>query len=208
MKATPSSANDFPKASSPNAIALGHLNFNIWTLRGHKLCIYPCVLFSDNKCMVSFQQQIVVIPMPFSNSPTWTQCPAFPLYSDTNFPELVQTQVKGSVPKDHPHFRCQSQVLGPQTTCTWLQTQRFALPSLCAVLSHSVVSDSLWPHGPQPTRLLCPWGFSRQEHWSGLPYPPPRDLPKPGIKPRSPSLQTDSLPSEPPGKPITLSQVW
>ena len=36
-----------------------------------------------------------------------------------------------------------------------------------AVLSHSVVSDSLWPHGLQPTRLLCPWGFSRQEYWSG-----------------------------------------
>ena len=37
-----------------------------------------------------------------------------------------------------------------------------------AVLSHSVVSDSLWPHGLQPTRLLCPWGFSTQEYWSGL----------------------------------------
>ena len=36
-----------------------------------------------------------------------------------------------------------------------------------AVLSRSVVSDSLWPHGLQPTRLLCPWGFSRQEYWSG-----------------------------------------
>jgi len=42
--------------------------------------------------------------------------------------------------------------------------------------------------------------FSRQEYWSGLPCPPPGDLPKPGIKPRSPSLQADSLPSEPPGK--------
>ena len=43
--------------------------------------------------------------------------------------------------------------------------------------------------------------FSRQEHWSGLPFPFSRDLPKPGIKPRSPALQADSLPSEPPGKP-------
>ena len=33
----------------------------------------------------------------------------------------------------------------------------------CAVLSHSVVSDSVWPHGLSPARLLCPWGFSRQE---------------------------------------------
>ena len=40
-------------------------------------------------------------------------------------------------------------------------------------------------------------GFSRQEHWRGLPGPSPGDLPDPGIKPRSPALQADSLPSEP-----------
>ena len=43
---------------------------------------------------------------------------------------------------------------------------------LCAVLSRSVVSDSLWPHGLSPTRLLCLLRFSRQEYWSGLPCPP------------------------------------
>jgi len=41
--------------------------------------------------------------------------------------------------------------------------------------------------------------FCRQEHWSGLPCPPPGDLPDPGIKHRSPALHTDSLPSEPAG---------
>ena len=51
-------------------------------------------------------------------------------------------------------------------------------------------------------RLLGPWGFSRPEHWSGLPCHPPGDLSNPGIKPRSPALQADSLPSEPPGKPL------
>ena len=40
-------------------------------------------------------------------------------------------------------------------------------------------------------------GFSRQEFWSGLPFPSLRDLPDPGIKPRSPALQADTLPSEP-----------
>ena len=45
-------------------------------------------------------------------------------------------------------------------------------------------------------------GVSRQECWSGLPCPPPGDLPNPGIKPRSPTLQADSLLSEAPGKPI------
>ena len=44
-------------------------------------------------------------------------------------------------------------------------------------------------------------GFSRQEYWSGLPFPSPGDLPDPGIKPRSPALEADALPSEPPGTP-------
>ena len=44
--------------------------------------------------------------------------------------------------------------------------------------------------------------FSRQEYWSGLPFPSPGDLPDPGIKPRSPALQADALPCEPPGKPL------
>ena len=62
------------------------------------------------------------------------------------------------------------------------------------------VSDSLWPHGLQPARLLCPWGFSRQDYWSGLPCPPPGDLPNSGTEPGSPALQADSLLSEPSGK--------
>ena len=44
-------------------------------------------------------------------------------------------------------------------------------------------------------------GFSRREYRSGLPFPSPGDLPDPGIEPRSPVFQADSLPSEPPGKP-------
>ena len=51
-------------------------------------------------------------------------------------------------------------------------------------------------------RAPPPMGFSRQECWSGLPFPSPGDLPDPGIKPGSPALQADVLPSEPPGKPI------
>ena len=52
----------------------------------------------------------------------------------------------------------------------------------------------------------CGWfplslGCSRQQYWNGLPHPPPGDLPNPGIEPRSPALQMDSLQSEPPGKP-------
>ena len=66
--------------------------------------------------------------------------------------------------------------------------------------SRSVVSDSATPwtvaHQDPPSM-----GFSRQEYWSGLPFPSPGDLPNPGIEPRSPALQADALTSEPPGKP-------
>ena len=58
------------------------------------------------------------------------------------------------------------------------------------------VAQSLRLHG-----FLCPWGFSRLEHWRGLPGPPPGDLPNPETELRSPALQVNSLPSETPGKP-------
>ena len=47
-------------------------------------------------------------------------------------------------------------------------------------------------------------GFSRQEYCNGLPFPSPGDLPIPGIEPGSPTLQVDSLQSEPPGKPLVF----
>ena len=49
-------------------------------------------------------------------------------------------------------------------------------------------------------------GFSRQEYWSGLPFPPPGDLPNPGTEPRFPALQADSLPTELGGKPFLSSR--
>ena len=48
--------------------------------------------------------------------------------------------------------------------------------------------------------------FSRPEYWSGQPFPSPEDLLNPGIETRSPALQADSLPAEPPGKPSVC--VW
>ena len=67
-----------------------------------------------------------------------------------------------------------------------------------------------------PVRLfVTPWTaayqaplsmvFSRQEYWSGLPFPSPGDLPDPGIEPGSPAFQVDALTSEPPGKPIIIN---
>ena len=72
------------------------------------------------------------------------------------------------------------------------------------VLSCSIMSNSLWPHGLYPTRLLFPWGFCKQEYWSGLPCPPPGDLPNPRIEcesPAFPALQVGSLPLSYQGSP-------
>ena len=50
-------------------------------------------------------------------------------------------------------------------------------------------------------------GLSRQDYWSGLPFPSPGDLPDPGIEPGSPTLEAAALTSEPPGKPLVLRRV-
>ena len=92
----------------------------------------------------------------------------------------------------------------------WLQPRKdsWDIPSQDADLKHchgvGLVAKSC------PT-LATPWtvayqaalsmGFPKQEYWSGLPCPPPGDLPNPGIEPGSPALQAGSLATEPPGKP-------
>ena len=76
----------------------------------------------------------------------------------------------------------------------WMQNYEV---TLCVCISCSVVSESLWTVAHQAPLSV---EFSRQEYWSGLPSPSPRDLPDPGIKPGSPALQAESLPSEPPEK--------
>ena len=83
----------------------------------------------------------------------------------------------------------------------------------CAVLSHLVMSNSLWPLGLPSARLLCPWGFSRQEYSSGLPCPPPGDLPDPGIQLGSPAMLVDSVPAEYvcvgwPQNPLSPTVTW
>ena len=74
---------------------------------------------------------------------------------------------------------------------------------LCCAQSLSHV-PTLLTHGLQSARLLYSWGFSRQEYWSGLPFPSPRDLPDPRVKQRSPALWADSLSSGLPGKPVVI----
>ena len=72
--------------------------------------------------------------------------------------------------------------------------------------SHSVMSDSAAPW-TAAGQIPLSMEFSRQECWSGWPFPSPEDSPNPGIEPRSPALWADSLLSEPPGK-ATVNRAW
>ena len=67
--------------------------------------------------------------------------------------------------------------------------------SVCACEDSSVVPNSL-----RPCQAPLSMGFSRQEYWSGMPFPTLGALPYPGIEPESPALEADSLPLAPPGK--------
>ena len=66
---------------------------------------------------------------------------------------------------------------GSEPKASALDTTFSVCTVCCVVLSCSVVSDSFRPHELQPTSIFCPWGFSRQEYWSGLPCPPPGNPP-------------------------------
>ena len=62
-----------------------------------------------------------------------------------------------------------------------------------------------WTVAYQALRFM---GYSREEYWSGLPFPSPGDLPDPGIEPGSPALQADTLPSELSGKPHEIIYIY
>ena len=69
------------------------------------------------------------------------------------------------------------------------------------LLSRVQLSETPWTVAYQASPSM---GFCRQEYWSGLPFPSPGDLPNPGIEPRYPTLEADTLTSEPPGKPFII----
>ena len=104
-----------------------------------------------------------------------------------------------SWPRDHTHvlyvFALASGFL--TTSTTW--EAQIGIQSEVKSLSRVRFFATPWTVAYQAPPSM---GFSRQEYWSGLPFPSPEDLPSPGIEPVSPALQTNgTLPSEPPGKP-------
>ena len=86
-----------------------------------------------------------------------------------------------------------------------ISSRKLEVPGKHFMQSESEVAQScltlcdLWTVAHQAPPSM---GFSRQEYWSGLPFPSPGDLSDPGIEPRSPTLQADALTSAPPGKPL------
>ena len=86
----------------------------------------------------------------------------------------------------------------------WWELPLNTITASTLVLSRSVVSDSVTPWTVACQAPLS-IGFSRQEYWRGLPFPPPRDLPNPGIEPTSPtSLEFPALA----GRFFTISTTW
>ena len=111
---------------------------------------------------------------------------------------------------------CQLHLHTVLPSSTWISqtlnvTGCFTWP--CSFDAQCLWSEVKWSEVAQSCPTLCDpmdcslsgspsMGFSRQECWSGLPFPSPGDLPNPGIEPGSPTLQADALPSELPGKPL------
>ena len=148
---------------------------------------------------------------PFSSPPEKAQAPqshqySIPIYS---MPPPTQTPL---IP-DHIVSQ-QSFVL---SLLSWhafhfqnggVRELEFILHEWVKSLSHVGLFATPWTVAYQVPPSM---GFSRQECWSGLPFPSPGDLLDPGIEPGSPTLQADALPSEPPGKPsrtLLISSVF
>ena len=95
----------------------------------------------------------------------------------------------------HTHNQICTLPLFLQTIVRRSYSQVF-IKGVCYLLSHVQLFITSWTVAHQAPPCM---GFSRQEYWSGLPYPSTGALPDPGIEPRSPALQADALTCEPPG---------
>ena len=95
---------------------------------------------------------------------------------DFHYPKYWAVEVSDLRVKTSPYFKSCRLNLRCSFECVCARTRE---------LSRSVMSDSLWPHGLQAPLSI---EFSRQEYWSGLPFPTPGDLPNPGIEPVSPAF--------------------
>ena len=103
------------------------------------------------------------------------------------------------LPKCHTSFKFEKEIIFEILFLIDIRLGRTSLERNVKVKSLSLVRlfATPWTVAYQAPPSM---GFSRQEYWSGLPFPSPGDLPSPGIEPWSPASQADTLTSEPPGK--------
>ena len=146
----------------------------------------------------------------FSNE--WALCIRWPKYWSFSFSIRLSNEYSGLTFFRTDWFdllaiqgTLRSLLQHPNSTASTLQPSAFFMVQPSHPYLHAYLLSCVWlvvttwtvVH-QAPLSML----FSRQEYWSELPCPPPGNPPNPGIEPRSPALQADSLQSEPPGKPI------
>ena len=97
----------------------------------------------------------------------------------------------------------ESRIKSLSVCMSWSHDARKTIAWIKSILHMCLSLSWFWLCDPWTIAYQDPLsvGFPRQEYWSALPFPPPGDLPNRGIKPASPALQADSVPSEPPGNP-------
>ena len=125
-------------------------------------------------------------------------------WSQNSLPQYLTAQRLNCLPTQNIWFRCANPTAEQTTIGDMLRLWRCNLIILSnfktmvkGILSRVRLFATPWTEAYQAPLSM---GFSRQERWSGLPFPSPGDLPDPGIECGSPALLADALPSEPPGK--------
>ena len=140
-------------------------------------------------CMADFQSRDQVWYNAVNSN--WTAANLFPNF--VNVVEVAAPLLKNSrVLSGNQYWRAKIRASTPV-----IQTSLYQHWSEVNSLSRVQLFVTLWTVAYQAPQSM---EFFRQEYWSELPFPSPGDLPDPGIEPRSPALQADVLPSEPPGK--------
>ena len=144
-------------------------------------------------------------------TPAWR--PPVQLSSDTIYVEIAADSIGEVLSPTRLHSTSDTNCKPKLLPVLWLTSCKSEVLTISPTQDAKVKVKSL-----SRIRLFAtPWtvayqaslsmGFSRQEYWSGLPFPSPGDLPNPGIEPGSPALEADALTSEPPGKPRNKSKL-
>ena len=136
--------------------------------------------------------------MGFSRKEYWSGLP-FPCPGDLPNPGLALDKMRMVIMLVTRKHECCFLKLSVKPALCNCNVLKLRWSWVSVLVTHSCPTLSIpWTVGHQVPLSM---GFSRQEYWSWLPFPSPGELPDPGIQPWSLTLQADSLPSEPPGKP-------